>query len=143
MSERYEELSEDVQEKFMEVYANKSFPIKIGFKFVDDNKLKQVVKIQKLSEIYQFLIEKEVIVFFNEALYDKMSDDPESIDILIEQELDKLSINIDTGKISMNKLDLVTSVGLINKYGSNAVMRANQIDVLSNEQTEDMANVVG
>ena len=40
----------------------------------------------------------------------------------------------------MNKPDLITSAGLINKYGSDAVMRANQMDVLSNEQTEDVLN---
>jgi len=142
MSERYEELSDDVKKRFMEIYESKSFPIKIGFKFVDDSKLKQVIKIQKLSEIYQFLLEKEVIVYFNEALYDKMDSD-DLVQILIEQELDKLSINIDNGKIKMNKPDLITSVGLINKYGSDAVMRANQIDIMSNEQSEDMANVTG
>lgn len=140
MSERYEELSDDVRNKFMEVYDTKSFPIKIGFKFVDDNKLKQLVKIQKISDLYQFVIEKEVMVIFNEALYDKMEND-ESIKILIEQELDKLSINIDSGKIKMSKSDLVTSAGLINKYGSDAVLRANQIDSLSNEQSKEMADM--
>ena len=142
MSERYEELSDDVKNRFMEIYESKSFPIKIAFKFVDDSKLKQVIKIQKLPEIYQFLLEKEVIVYFNEALYDKMDSD-DLVQILIEQELDKLSINIDNGKIKMNKPDLITSAGLINKYGSDAVMRANQIDIMSNEQSEDMANVAG
>jgi hypothetical protein len=142
MSERYEELSDDVKNRFMEIYESKSFPIKIAFKFVDDSKLKQVIKIQKLPEIYQFLLEKEVIVYFNEALYDKMDSD-DLVQILIEQELDKLSINIDSGKIKMNKSDLITSAGLINKYGSGAVMRANQIDIMSNEQSEDMANVAG
>ena len=142
MSERYAELSDDVRTKFMEVYNSKSFPIQIGFKFIDDNKLKQVIKIQKLSEVYQFIVEKEVMVFINEDLYYKMDDDS-SINILIEQELDKLSINIDNGKITMSKSDLITSAGLINKYGSDAVLRANQIDILSNEQSEDMASVVG
>lgn len=138
MEERYEELSEDIKELFMEIFNSKSFALTIGFEFVYDPKLKQVIKIQKLSDIYSFLLKKEIIVFVNEDLYDKM--DEESLKILFEQEIDRLGVNSKNGKIVMNKPDIVTFSPLITKYGAEKVMRANQVDVLSSEQEDDMVS---
>lgn len=138
MEERYDELSEDIKELFMEIFNSKTFALTIGFEFVSDTKLKQVIKIQKLSDIYSFLLKKEVIVFVNEDLYDKM--DEESLRILFEQEIDKLGVNSKNGKIVMNKPDIVTFSPLITKYGADKVMRANQVDVLSSEQEDDMVS---
>lgn len=135
---RFEEISEDIKEKFMEVYNTKAFATNIGFQIIADVKMKQVIKIQKLSEVYQFLLEKDVLVIVNEDLYDKLDD--ESIDILIEQELDKISVNIDSGKIIMNKPDIITFSPIIAKYGSEAVLRANQVEILASEQKEDMVS---
>lgn len=137
-NERYAELSEDIRELFDTIFKSKSFALQIGFKFVYDSKLKQVIKIQKLTEIYNFLLNKEVLVFVNEDLYDKL--DEESLTILFEQEIDKLGINNKTGKIVMNKPDIITFSPLINKYGAEKIMRANQVDVLSSEQEEDMVS---
>jgi hypothetical protein len=136
MNERYSELSEDVKELFMEVFNTKTFALNIGLKFIYDSKLKQVVKVQKLPEVYNFLLNKEVLVFINEDLYEKL--DEESLRILFEQEIDKIGVNAESGKIITNKPDIVTFSPLITKYGAEKVMRANQVDVLSAEQEEDM-----
>ena len=71
----------------------------------------------------------------NEELLTKF--DQESITILIEQELDKISINLDTGKIKFVKPNLSTFTSLISKYGLEKVGRANQIEDLYNEQQLD------
>lgn len=139
MDERYQELSEDIQELFMGIIEKKSFALNIGFRFIYDSKLKQVIKIQKLQDIYTFLLNKEILVFVNEDLYEKMQDE-ESLNILFEQEIDRIGINSKTGKIVMNKPDLITFSPLVNKYGADKIMRANQIDVLSSEQQEDMVS---
>jgi hypothetical protein len=135
-AERFEEVSDEVKDHFKEIYTSKSFPFKIGFKFVGDTKLKQVVKIQKLSDMYQFMLDKEILVLVNEDLYDKL--DEESRNILFEQELDKITINSETGKITMNKPDLVTFSPIMKKYGTEAVLRANQVESLATEQSEDL-----
>lgn len=136
MSDRYGELSDDIQDLFNDIVSKKAFPINIGFRFVYDSKLKQVIKIQKLSDIYNYLLDKEILVLVNEDLFDKL--DEESLTILFEQEIDKIAINGESGKITMNKPDLITFAPLVNKYGADKVLRANQIDVLSSEQHEDM-----
>lgn len=135
-SERYTELSEDIIEKFQEIYNTKSFPIKIGFTYLNDDKLKKVVEIKKLSEMYQVLLNKEMVAVFNETLFDKL--DEESIKILIEQELDKVEINMNNGKIKMNKPNIQTFSSLLNKYGKEKIVRANDLDNLSAAQEADM-----
>ena len=63
--------------------------------------------------------------------------DDESVGILIEQEIDKVSINIDTGKIKMVKPDLTTFSSLINKYGIDKIAKANNLEELYSQQKED------
>ena len=63
--------------------------------------------------------------------------DEESVQILIEQELDKISVNIDTGKIKLVKPDLNTFSSLINKYGIEKIARANKVEELYSEQKQD------
>jgi hypothetical protein len=63
--------------------------------------------------------------------------DEESVEILIEQEIDKISVNIDTGKIKMVKPDLSTFSSLINKYGIEKIAKANKVEELYAEQKQD------
>lgn len=134
--ERYDELSQETIEFFMSVYEKKSYSVTIGFKFIDDIKLKQSIKIMKLSDMYKFLLGKDILVIINEDLFDKL--DEESMEILIEQELDKIEVDFKNGKIKMVQPDVKTFAGILEKYGEEAVLRANQVDKLSAEQKEDM-----
>ena len=63
--------------------------------------------------------------------------DEESVQILIEQEIDKISINIDNGKIKLIKTDLNTFSAIVNKYGVEKVARANKVEELYHEQKQD------
>jgi hypothetical protein len=63
--------------------------------------------------------------------------DEESRTILIEQEIDKINMNVESGKIKLVKTDLNTFASLVNKYGVEKVSRANQVESLFIEQKED------
>jgi hypothetical protein len=63
--------------------------------------------------------------------------DEESITILFEQEIDKININLDSGKIKLVKTDLNTFSSLVNKYGVEKVARANKVEELYQEQKKD------
>ncbi len=132
---KFYELSESTTEIFFSVFNKKTFPINVGFKFIGTEKQKNLIKISKLSDQYVFLLEKELLVSINESLVDKF--DKESINILIEQEIDKVSIDIDSGKIKMVKTDLNTFSSLINKYGVEKVAKANQVEELYHQQQKD------
>jgi hypothetical protein len=56
---------------------------------------------------------------------------------LIEQEIDKVSIDAQSGKIKMIKPDLTTFSAIINKYGVDKVAKANQVEELYQQQVKD------
>jgi hypothetical protein len=66
--------------------------------------------------------------------------DEESATILFEQEIDKVNINLDSGKIKLVKTDLNTFSSLVNKYGVEKVARANKVEELYQEQQKDAKN---
>jgi hypothetical protein len=133
--DRFYELSEDTINDFMTVFKTKSFPIEIKFQFIGDSKQKALIKIAKIADDYSFILQKELKVTINEELLDVY--DEESIQILFEQEIDKVNINLDSGKIKLVKTDLNTFSGLVNKYGVDKVTRANGVERLYQEQQSD------
>ena len=94
-----------------------------------------MIKISKITDQFSFLLEKELLISVNEDLLNVFDD--ESITILIEQEIDKISIDTQSGKIKMIKPDLTTFSSLISKYGVDKVAKANQVEELYQQQTKD------
>jgi hypothetical protein len=133
--DRFYELSEDTINDFMSQFRSKSFPIEMKFQFIGDSKQKNLIKIAKIADDYSFVLQKELKVTINEDLLNAY--DEESIQILFEQEIDKININLDSGKIKLVKTDLNTFSGLVNKYGVEKVARANKVEELYQEQQKD------
>lgn len=133
--DRFYELSEDTIDDFYKIFNKKSFPIPLKFEFIGDSKQKNLVKIAKIADDYSFLLKKELKVSINEDLLNAY--DEESITILFEQEIDKININIDSGKVKLVKTDLNTFSSLVNKYGVEKVARANKVEELYQQQVKD------
>jgi len=134
--DKFQELDETTKETFMRVFEKKAFPMAMRFQFIGNVKQKELVKLTKLPDHYAFILDKELMVSFNENLLDAFDDD-ESVDILIETELDKITIDPKSGKIKLVKPDLTTFAGIINNYGIESVARANQISDLYDQQQKD------
>lgn len=132
---KFYEVSEDALKSFNDVFNKKSFPMSVGFQFVGSEKQKQMIKISKIADQYAYLLDKELLVSINESLLEVF--DKESIDILIEQEIDKISIDTQSGKIKMVKPDLSTFSALIVKHGIEKVSKANQVEELYQQQVKD------
>jgi hypothetical protein len=141
MNDNFYKVSEDTISDFFEVFDKKSFPIKIDFQFLGNRKQKGLIKISKISDQYSAILAielgspRELLVTINEDLMDAF--DEESRTILIEQEIDKINMNVESGKIKLVKTDLNTFASLVNKYGVEKVSRANQVESLFIEQKED------
>ena len=133
--DRFYELSEDTIDDFMNIFNKKSFPISLKFQFIGDSKQKQLIKVSKIADDYSFILQKELKVSINEELMDVF--DEESITILFEQEIDKVNINLESGKIKLVRTDLNTFSSLVNKYGVEKVARANGTQELYAEQKKD------
>jgi hypothetical protein len=132
---KFYKISEDTINVFKKVFTKKSFPFNVGFEFIGCESQKNLIKISKLPDQFSFVLEKELLVQINEDLINVF--DEESIQILIEQEIDKISVNMDSGKIKMVKPDLTTFSSLINKYGIEKIARANKVEELYTQQKED------
>ena len=133
--DKYYEISEDTIARFYEVFNKKSFPVSIKFQFIGCEKQKDLIKVSKIPDHFAFVIQKEIFVSINDDLMSVFDD--ESITILIEQEIDKININIETGKIKFIKTDLNTFSAIVNKYGVEKVARANKVEELYQEQKKD------
>ena len=132
---KFYNLSDETIDTFKSVFNKKSFPFNVGFQFVGSESQKNLIKITKMPDQFAFILEKELLVSINDDLMSVFEE--ESIQILMEQEIDKISVNMDTGKIKMVKPDLTTFSGLINKYGIEKVAKANKVEELYAEQKQD------
>jgi hypothetical protein len=132
---KFYNLSEETIDSFKAIYDKKTFATNIGFQYVGSTAQKTLIKITKIPDQYSFLLEKELLVSINEDLI--LVYDEESVEILIEQEIDKISENMETGKIKLLKPDINTFSGLINKYGIDKVAKANKVEELYSEQQRD------
>jgi hypothetical protein len=135
--DNFYELSEDTISTFFEVFNKKSFPVSIKFQFEGDEKQKELIKISVIPPKYAFIIGKDLLVSINEDVLNVFDD--ESATILIEQQIESITMNIETGKIKLSKTDLNTFSSLVNKYGVEKVARANKVEELYQEQKEDSA----
>ena len=133
---KFYELSEHTVSLFKDVFRKKAFSIELDFAFQGNESQKTLIKINKIPEQYAVLLEKSILVTINEEVMGLMDD--ESITILFEQELDKISVNIDSGKIKLVKPDLTTFSSLVIKYGIEKVSKANSLESLASEQKDDM-----
>jgi hypothetical protein len=136
--DNFYELSEDTINDFFDVFNKKTFPVQIDFQFIGVKKQKQLIKIAKIADDYAFVLKKDLKVTINEDLMDSF--DEESRTILIEQEIDKINMNLESGKIKLVGTDFNTFSSLINKYGVDKVSRANLVETLFIEQNEDKEN---
>jgi hypothetical protein len=133
--DNFYELSEDTTGKFFEIFNKKSFPLSIKFQFIGDEKQKELIKVSLINPRFSFLLGKEILISVNEDIMNAFDD--ESVTILMEQEIDKIYINIETGKMKLIKTDLNTFSSLVNKYGVEKVARANKVEELYQDQKRD------
>ena len=138
--DKFYELDPDTISDFEEVFNTKSFPINIKIQYVGTSTQKQLIKIAKIADDYSFILKKEIKVSINEELMSVF--DEESIKILMEQEIDKITADVNSGKIKMIKPDLNTFSGIVNKYGIDKVSRANQVEDLAVQQKKDDQEVI-
>ena len=131
----YYEVDSSTEELFLEVFNKKSLPVNVKLLFQGNSKQKQLIKVSKISDQYAFALGKELLISVNEDLLNVFDD--ESITILIEQEIDKININMESCKIKLVGTELNTFSSIVNKYGVEKVARANKVEELFHEQKAD------
>ena len=111
---KFYDISDETANIFTEIVRKKVLN-DVSFQFVGNDSQKIIIKISKLAEQYEYMLRKHILVSINEKL---MTDfDDEAINILFEQEIDKITFNMETGKVKLRKTDINTFASLIKKYG--------------------------
>tara|TARA_B110000858_G_C17645703_1_gene400296 strand:+ start:113 stop:535 length:423 start_codon:yes stop_codon:yes gene_type:complete len=136
IEEKWYDLSQDVIDKFNEIVETKAFNITLDVDFIGCSKQKALIVLKKIPDNFSYKMNKSLQVVINEELFDKFTDD-DIIDILFEQQINRIQTNIDNGKISLSKPDLVTYSGIVSKYGIDKVCRANEVEELSYKQNAE------
>jgi len=127
---KFYDVSEDTINVFDEIVRKKLLN-EVAFQFIGNDSQKVVIKISKLSDQYEWMLRKHILVSINEVLMSKF--DEESINILFEQEIDKISFDLEKGKVKLIKPDISTFSSLIKKWGIEKISRANQLADLSKD----------
>ncbi len=137
---KFYELSVDTIADIQKVIDTLALSFNLRIKMVGNTKLKSLIKLQKVSDIYSFLYNTDLILYFNEDYYMTLQTDTEhteNAEILMYQELDRLEFNIEKGTFKIAKYKVQTTTGVIKKFGIDAVANANEISELYAKQKDD------
>lgn len=135
-NEQYYEPSEELQNYIKDIWVKLDLEESIKYKIIGDNKQKTLITAKKLSALYQYLSDCEILISVNEEVFEGLDED-EIRKILIEQELSRISVNLESGKIKIEKVDLQTTSFVVKRYDAEKVVRANIVLNELNNQTED------
>lgn len=130
--EQFHELADYIIDYFDVLEKKLSLPVDIKYVYQADDKQKTLIKIVKIADRYAKLLNSDLLISFNEDYFDAFDD--EAKNILIDQELALIEFDLEKGTLKIGKADLITSTGVIKKYGVDAVERANQVKSLFNDQ---------
>ena len=137
MTDKYYELQDETKGLFTEVVSSLAFPIKINFKLIGDNKQKKLISIKKIPDAYSYMSGYQILVTFNESLFDKLSDDSKTVELLIIDELNNIGVNVESGAIKIGKPNFVTNTSVAEKYSFEEVKRVKELERLAIEQDKN------
>ena len=133
--EQYENLSDEIIESFNKIEKTLAMPMDVKFIFVANEKQKKLIKISKISDTYSYLLNADLLVVFNEDYFNNF--DEQTRLILIEQELDKVSFDLEKGTISIKEPEINTSSGIIEKFTLKLVENAIKLQREYEKQKKD------
>lgn len=125
-------------ERLVQEVAQEMGLIQMGVEFqaLNIKKAKEVVKVQKASEVTEILSDKEnlVVVICYEDAFDRV--DEKERWMWIRQALDKVSYDPERDKISLTTPMVSVPLGFYQKYGNLALQNA-ELALLTIQQIED------
>lgn len=113
--EKFQELDQSIIDDIKKVEQNLNLPLDINYLFQDVKKQKKLIKISKIPEQYAVPLKADILVQVNSLYYYTINDES-VIKILIEDELDKISFNMDKGTIKISNPSIQLSPGLCHKH---------------------------
>lgn len=136
-TDKYYELTDETKEYFDSVVSELHFPIHMNFKTIGDNKQKKLIKVMKVSPIWEFLTKSKVIVSINEELFDDLKEKEDLTNLLFKEELNCIEVDAEKDKIKIDKPNLNTYNSIVERYGFDKVKEAKDLEKSVLEQNDE------
>ena len=133
----FTELSDYIEEFFIERLNNFNIPIDIKFYFQANKNQKTLIKITKIPDHYSVILNKDIIVQVNEDYFDSFNSEQDINTILFDQSIDLISYNLDKGTYKVNTPKFKASESIVDKYSYEKVARALEVESLYESQKND------
>lgn len=132
----YRDVMESTDSKFTEVLSKTTIPQWVVFKLLDNDKQKEVYQVKKSNELIHTLSDGiDVIIILNEQIFDDLEE--EQKEVLLFEALHGIVVN-DNDKISIEKKDFTSYTSILEKFGSDEIIRLNEsIKSLFDKKEED------
>jgi hypothetical protein len=114
MKNHLEEASDHVENLFDLVRNSQTIPQWIEFKVLCNNKLKEVCKIQKATDVLETLTSYNYVVIINESIFDGLPEDLQKM--AIENTLAGVCVS-ESDSLSIGKPDFTAHTGMLKKFG--------------------------
>lgn len=114
MKNHLEEASEHVENLFDLVRNSTLIPLWVEFKVLCNNKLKDVCKIQKATDVLETLTNYNFVVIINESIFDSLPEELQKM--TIENVLAGVNVS-ETDSLSIGKPDFTAHTGMLKKFG--------------------------
>lgn len=113
----------------------KSLHTVVKHKVVGDTKMNDLIQVKFTPDYVQHLWDCDVVVIINPELYEELSVEQDTLDILINEALDVIGYKDD--KVVKLKQDYQTSLEYQNKVGVDNLIKAKEIKKLKIESYKD------
>lgn len=126
---------EDFEDYFFQARSDARLEQVVRLVVVANDSMKDIGKIKKAPDLLKYFSDADVIIEFNENIFEQLED--EQRQIVADDFMSRVSYNYDKDKIEITKPDVVTSTGIIDKYGTEKVLRLSRTIKEIHNQEED------
>lgn len=133
---KYREPFNDVEEVFQQALSDAGLEQVVKMTVVVNDSMKEIGKIRKTPDLLKFFSGADVLLELNEEIFEKLEDGQKRI--VADDFLSRVYFDSEKDKVVINKPDVVTSTGIIDKYGADEVLRLTRtIKDIHNQQEDE------
>ena len=132
---KYQELDEEIVNFFKKAETEFNMPLSLRYVFQGVSTLNKLILITKVQEHYVDLVKADLLVQVNPIYFDSF--DESTNKILFDNEIDKISFDMNKGTIKIVKPKIMVASGVGSKYGFESVLNALEAEKLIKAQLKD------
>jgi hypothetical protein len=137
---KYHEVFEDHEELFINFISQIDSLRDLNVKILGCNRLKEICKVSKASDILKHMTNEDVIILLNEAIFEKL--EAEQKNMIVEEYVARIYFDPEKDKLTLINPDFSTFSLLLLKYGAEKCLNLKTLikELFSEEAQEDAEN---